>query len=82
MIDNDSTIGFVVNEASLYEDDELVEISQSLKESGYDLFISPVSEKSIYYQQLMKLLKMTSKQKASKNLIIFKHIVKALLKEI
>mgnify|MGYP002745178399 CR=1 FL=1 len=42
MIDNDSTIGFVVNEASLYEDDELVEISQSLKESGYDLFISPV----------------------------------------
>lgn len=54
MIDNDSTIGFVVNEASLYEDDELVEISQSLKEAGYDLFISPVSEKSIYYQQLME----------------------------
>ena len=54
MIDNDSTIGFVVNEASLYEDDELVEITQSIKEAGYKVYITPVSENSIYYQQLME----------------------------
>lgn len=53
MISNDSTIGFVVNEASLYEDDELVEITQSIKEAGYKVYITPVSENSIYYQQLM-----------------------------
>lgn len=54
MISNDSTIGFVVNEASLYEDDELVEITQSIKEAGYKVYITPVSENSIYYQQLME----------------------------
>ena len=54
MINNDSTIGFVVNEASLYEDDELVEITQSIKEAGYKVYITPVSENSIYYQQLME----------------------------
>lgn len=54
MINNDSTIGFVVNEASLYEDDELVEITQSIKEAGYKVYIAPVSENSIYYQQLME----------------------------
>ena len=54
MINNASTIGFVVNEASLYEDDELVEITQSIKEAGYKVYITPVSENSIYYQQLME----------------------------
>lgn len=54
MINNDSSIGFVVNEASLYEDDELVEITQSIKEAGYKVYITPVSENSIYYQQLME----------------------------
>lgn len=54
MINNDSRIGFVVNEASLYEDDELVEITQSIKEAGYKVYITPVSENSIYYQQLME----------------------------
>lgn len=54
MISNDSRIGFVVNEASLYEDDELVEITQSIKEAGYKVYITPVSENSIYYQQLME----------------------------
>ena len=54
MINNDSKIGFVVNEASLYEDDELVEITQSIKEAGYKVYITPVSENSIYYQQLME----------------------------
>lgn len=54
MIGNDSRIGFVVNEASLYEDDELVEITQSIKEAGYKVYITPVSENSIYYQQLME----------------------------
>lgn len=54
MISNDSTIGFVVNEASLYEDDELVEITQSIKEAGYKVYITPVSENSIYYQQLIE----------------------------
>ena len=54
MINNDSTIGFVVNEASLYEDDELVEITKSIKEAGYKVYITPVSENSIYYQQLME----------------------------
>jgi len=54
MISNDSSIGFVVNEASLYEDDELVEITQSIKEAGYKVYITPVSENSIYYQQLME----------------------------
>lgn len=54
MISNDSTIGFIVNEASLYEDDELVEITQSIKEAGYKVYITPVSENSIYYQQLME----------------------------
>lgn len=54
MISNDSAIGFVVNEASLYEDDELVEITQSIKEAGYKVYITPVSENSIYYQQLME----------------------------
>lgn len=54
MINNDSRIGFVVNEASLYEDDELVEITQSIKEAGYKVYITPVSKNSIYYQQLME----------------------------
>ena len=54
MINNDSTSGFVVNEASLYEDDELVEITQSIKEAGYKVYITPVSENSIYYQQIME----------------------------
>lgn len=54
MVDNDSKIGFIVNEASLYEDDELVETAQSLKEAGYDVYICPVSESSIYYKELME----------------------------
>lgn len=57
-IDNDSKIGFVVNEASLYEDDELSSVAQSLKQNKYPLFISEISSRNPYYTTLKEALKL------------------------
>ena len=51
-------IGFVVNEANIYADEEICDFYCQILESGIPVHIIPVSDESIYYQRLMEALEM------------------------
>lgn len=53
-----SNIGFVVDEASVLADDDLVETSKFLRENGFQVLITPESDDSLYYQELNEALDM------------------------
>ena len=49
---SDNNIGFIVNEESLYEYDEVAETFRQLLEYNLPMFIAPISKNSIYYSKL------------------------------
>ena len=49
-------IGFVVNEASLYEDDEVLDTFAQVKEAGFPVHVAQISEDSEFYRDLMNAL--------------------------
>lgn len=53
-----SNIGFVVDEASVLADDDLVETSKFLRENGFQVVVTPESDDSLYYQELNEALDM------------------------
>jgi len=53
---SESLIGFAVNEATLYEDDKMLETVTMLKEAGYNVAVSPISSHSSYYKELNEAL--------------------------
>lgn len=54
----DTDIAFCVNEASLYESDELAKTANSLRENGYQLFIQEISSQNPYYKQLQEAIEL------------------------
>ena len=55
-----SNIGFIVDEASVLEDNDIMQTSIQLKENGFQILISPESDNSLYYQELNEALEMDS----------------------
>lgn len=53
-----SNIGFMVNEASIYADDDIYNTAKMLRENAYVVAISPVSDESTYYRELEEALEM------------------------
>ena len=53
---SESLIGFAVNEATLYEDDAMLETVSMLKENGYNVAVAPISSTSSYYKELNEAL--------------------------
>lgn len=53
-----SNIGFVVSEASVLADDDLVETSKFLRENGFQVLVTPEPDDSLYYQELNEALDM------------------------
>ena len=51
-------IAFMVNEASLYEDDELVDTAYQLLEHGFNVNIAQLSSDNIYYRALDEALRL------------------------
>ena len=51
-------IAFMVNEASLYEDDELVDTASQLLEHGFNVNIAQLSSDNIYYRALDEALRL------------------------
>lgn len=51
-------IGFVVNEASIYADDDLYNTAKMLRENAYVVAIAPISEDSTYYRELEEALEL------------------------
>ena len=51
-------IAFMVNEASLYEDDELVDTTSQLLEHGFNVNIAQLSSDNIYYRALDEALRL------------------------
>lgn len=53
-----TNIGFVVNEASLYEDEEIASTANILKENGIPVVVAPISSTSCYYRELAEALEL------------------------
>ena len=53
---SESLIGFAVNEATLYEDDTMLETVTMLKDNGYNVAVAPISSYSSYYKELNEAL--------------------------
>ena len=53
---SESLIGFAVNEATLYEDDTMLETVHMLKDNGYNVTVAPISSTSSYYKELNEAL--------------------------
>ena len=51
-------VAFMVNEASLYEDDELVDTAHQLLEHGFNVNIAQLSSDNIYYRALDEALRL------------------------
>ena len=51
-------VAFMVNEASLYEDDELVDTASQLLEHGFNVNIAQLSSDNIYYRALDEALRL------------------------
>lgn len=51
-------VAFMVNEASLYEDDELVDTAYQLLEHGFNVNIAQLSSDNIYYRALDEALRL------------------------
>lgn len=51
-------VAFMVNEASLYEDDELVDTTSQLLEHGFNVNIAQLSSDNIYYRALDEALRL------------------------
>lgn len=56
MISVDGSIGFMVNEASLYANDELAQLAEEVKTAGYPFYVSEISSSSNYYKNLQEAL--------------------------
>lgn len=64
-----SYVGFVVNEASILYDDDILEFSKILKENGYPVYISQEPRNSIYIKQLKEALSLDEGYDGFKNSI-------------
>lgn len=53
-IDNDSSVGFIVNEAALYENADTVELANTLINHDIMVYSAPIAESSVYYQELLE----------------------------
>lgn len=53
-----NNIGFAVNEASCYADDETFETAVLLRENGYHVYLAPTPKSSIYYQELVEAMEL------------------------
>ena len=51
-------VAFMVNEASLYEDDELIDTASQLLEHGFNVNIAQLSSDNIYYRALDEALRL------------------------
>ena len=49
-------IAFIVNEEHLYSDDDVVDTFIQIKESGMDVFVSPISDDSIFVTKLREAM--------------------------